>query len=907
MSDDITGIVAGFPPIEPLSPGTDWGRPAREFLQAVKEQLFEHHQRGASGHAIVRSYSAAMDRLLCALFDAASTEYAERYSRLDQRCAVVAQGGYGRGELNPCSDIDLLFLYPSKREPYVEHVVERTLYALWNTKLTVGHALRNSRECVRMAAKDFRVKTSLLDGRYLCGDETLYAEFAAAMERDVLKRGAGRFFKEKLSENRERHERYGDSVYILEPHLKEGEGGLRDLHTAMWMAKVKFRTNSVTQLVQKGIITKRELEELEAAHDFLFRVRNALHFFSGQHQDQLTFEYQERIAADLGFSATATVKGVERFMRTYYLHAATINRFADQIIERCLERELPYRLIGRFKSREIRPGVVIAEGILSLSGVELLRDDPRNMIAVFADAQRHHVTISSSTKRLIRANLDLIDDERRRDPALVSAFIEVLSAKHKVYDTLLDMHRVGVLGAFLPEFGALLCMVLHDLYHIYTVDEHSLRGIYELERLRAGTCKDSLPLLTQVAREIHGIEILFLALLLHDIGKGYGGGHSERGARMTADIAARLRLNTDDAEQLQFLVANHLTMSHLAQRRDIHDQRLIIDFAKRVATIENLKKLYLLTFADMRAVGPKIWNNWHDMLLGELYMRTLEVFEREEFIEEDYALRVQRVKDRVAVAADGGVGQLALRNFLTEMPDRYFLGTAEESIVHHIHLVNRLNGVPYLAEVKHYADREFSEFTVVTRDRPGLFSMLTGVLLAHGMNILAASINTSTAGVALDIFRISHADQAESAQQPQRWERVQASLGRVLGGEIDVEQLVAAAQRPSILAKRFVPRVSTEIEIDNEVSEHFTVLDVYTQDRVGVLFAITNALFRLGLSIHLAKITTNVDQVLDVFYVTDAAGKKVHDGARLERIKAEIHRRLTLDEENKVSAESRAE
>jgi [protein-PII] uridylyltransferase len=897
--------VAGFSPIEPLSPGTDWGRPAREFLQAVKGQLFEHHQHGASGHAIVQSYTAAMDRLICALFDAANAEYVERYSRLDQRCSVVAQGGYGRGELNPCSDIDLLFLYPNKREPYIEHVAERMLYALWDTNLTVGHAMRNVRECVRMAARDFKIKTSLLDGRHLCGDEALYAEFATAMERDVLKRSAARFFKEKLAENEERHERYGDSVYILEPQLKEGEGGLRDLHTAMWMAKVKFKTNSIAQLVQKGIITERELVELEAAHDFLFRVRNALHFLSGQHQDQLTFEYQERIAADLGFAGTATVKGVEQFMRTYYLHAATINRFAEQIIERCLERELPYRLIGRFTSREIRPGVVISEGVLSINGVELLRNEARNMIAIFGAAQRHDVIISTSTKRLIRANLDLIDNQRRRDPGLVAAFFEVLGGKYRVYETLLDMHRVGVLGAFLPEFGALLCMVLHDLYHIYTVDEHSLRGIFELERLRAGAYKDRVPLLTQVVREIDRIEILFLALLLHDIGKGHGGGHSEHGARMTADIATRLQLNTDDAEQLQFLVAHHLTMSHLAQRRDIHDEHLIIDFAKRVETLDNLKKLYLLTFADMRAVGPKIWNKWHDMLLGELYMRTLEVFEREEFIEEDYAHRVQRVKDRVAAAADGSSDQSALCGFLAEMPDRYFLGTAEESIAHHIHLVNRLNGAPYLSEVKHYPEREFSEFTVATRDRSGLFSMLTGVLLAHGMNILAASINTSAAGVALDIFRVSHADQAESAQRPERWERVQASLGKVLSGEVDVEHLVAAARRPSILAKRFLPRVSTNIEVDNEVSDHFTVLDVYTQDRVGVLFAITNTLFHLGLSIHLAKITTNVDQVLDVFYVTDAAGKKIHDGARLERIKAELHQRLTAEDSSEaLSAES---
>ncbi len=882
--------------LSPFLPDSNWGEQAREYLQQVKAELFARHQTGATGHAIVGAYTALMDQLIRSLFDAASRAYAERFPRLGQRCAVVAQGGYGRGELNPCSDIDLLFLYQFKREPFIENVAERILYTLWDTRLTVGNAMRNVRECVRLADKDFKVKTALLDARFLCGDDTLYQEFAGAMDGDVLKRGAERFFKEKLAENQERHQRYGDSVYILEPQLKEGEGGLRDLHTAMWMAKVKFKTNGIAELVQKGVITEREHEELEAARDFLFRVRNALHFLSGQHQDQLTFEYQERIAADLGFRDSATVKGVEHFMRTYYLNAATINRFGDEIIERCLERRQPYFAIGRARTRAIRPGVTISYSVLSAAGDELLHEDPSNLIRIFAESQRHGVTISNGTKRLIRANLHLMDDTRRRDPRMVAAFFEVLSGKHLVYETLLEMHRVGVLGAFLPEFGALLCMVLHDLYHIYTVDEHSLRGVHELELLRNGAHKRIAPMLTQVMREIDRVEILFLAMVLHDIGKGHGGGHSERGAGMINNIAERLQLNTDDADQLRFLVAHHLTMSHLAQRRDVHDQRLIIDFAKRVETLDNLKKLYLLTFADMRAVGPKIWNNWHDMLLGELYLGTLDVFEREAFVEEDYVERVERIKQRVTAAAAGSGDGRMLATFLRDMPDRYFLGTAEESILRHLYLAGSLDGEPLIAEVKHFPEREFSEFTVITRDRPGLFSMITGVLLAHGMNILGASINTSGAGMALDVFRLSHADQAESAQRPERWERVQVSLGRVLTGEVDVEQLVASSQRPSILTKKFMPRVSTEIEVDNDVAEHFSVLDVYTQDRVGVLFAITNTLFHLGLSIHIAKITTNVDQVLDVFYVTDAAGKKITEPQRLDHIRSELHQRLTEGE-----------
>jgi len=361
---------------------------------------------------------------------------------------------------------------------------------------------------------------------------------------------------------------------------------------------------------------------------------------------------------------------------------------------------------------------------------------------------------------------------------------------------------------------------------------------------------------------------------------------------MIDEIAARLQLNTDDARQLTFLVAHHLTMSHLAQRRDIHDQRLLIDFAKRVETLDNLKKLYLLTFADMRAVGPKIWNNWHDMLLSELYVGAQDIFEREAFVEEEYVARVDRVKQRVTAAARAHVDAATLATFLAEMPNRYFLGTTEETIVHHLGLVRTMDGEPFVSEVKHFPERAFSEFTVVTGDRPGLFSMLTGVLLAHGMNILTASINTSRSGLALDIFRLSHGDQAEAVQREDRWVRIIANLGRGLAGELDVEQLVASSQRESVLTKKFAPRVATEIEIDNEVSDHFTVLDVYTQDRVGILFAITNTLFRLGLSIHIAKITTNVDQVLDVFYVTDAAGQKILEPGRLEHIRSELLRRL---------------
>jgi len=873
------------------------GTIARDYLARVRAEVRARHEAGAGGLEVVAAYTDAVDRLVRFLFANATGHFMSRFARLNQQCTAVAQGGYGRGELNPGSDIDLLFLYPWKVNPYVETIAEVILYALWDAGLAVGHALRNIRECGRLAARDLKVKTALLDARYLGGDAVLYEEFERRMIDEVWGQNPTHFYKEKLTESLERHARAGESVYLLQPQLKEGQGGLRDLHTALWMAKVKFKVRSFRELVTLGVLGEPAVVELERALDFLWRLRNAMHLETGGHQDLLTFELQERLAPTLGFPEGRA--GVEAFMRTYYGHASTVNRFGDMVIARCVQPSEPYRA-AQPTARVIRDGMRIQGRTLSVAGREVFERDPAALIHVFAEAQRHGVTLSAGTREAIRESLPLLDGTRS-STAVAAAFLGILRARGHVYETLFEMHKLGVLTAVIPEFGNLDCLIAHDPFHIYTVDQHSLMGVRELERLRIDEFARSLPHLTQVMNEAQRPELLFLGMMFHDVGKGHGHDHSGRGARMMRDIAARLGLNQDESAACEFLVQHHLLMSHLAQRRDVGDDQLIVDFCRVVGNVDNLQRLYLLTYADMRAVGPGVWTNWRDSLLAELYVRAREFFEKGTFEPEDRGEQAARVRDRVLAAVPAGT-RTDVEAFLASMPDNYLLTTPEEMIPGHADVrrdfaAREAAGErPALAtQLIHFPERDYSEFAVCTRDRPGLFAMLSGVLAAHGMNIVAARITTSADDVALDAFRISHED-TDVMADPDRWERVERTLRRVLAGEVDVEELVRRSRRPSILSRRRRP-VPTRVEIDNRVSREFTVLDVFTGDRVGLLFSITNCLYHLWLSIHLAKITTMVDQVLDVFYVTDHEGRKIEDPTHLETIRRELTQALEATEQ----------
>jgi [protein-PII] uridylyltransferase len=882
----------------------DLVRLSRNYIQRARQLLLERHRAGAGGIELVSAYSTMMDHLIRHLFATVSDDFIRRIPTHNQRCAVIAQGGYGRGELNPQSDIDLLFLYSWKISAYVESITEKLYYTLWDAGLVVGSAVRTVTESINLAEADLKVKTAILDSRFLCGDFSLYGDFEKTMEKRLVNRRVTRFIQEKLQESAARHANYGGSVYLLEPEVKEGEGGLRDIHTARWIGRVCLNAKDLDALALKGIITVPEVTQLKESQDFLLRVRNELHFSTGKHHDQLTFEEQEKVSRALGFEGEGTLKAVEVFMRSYYLHAAQVSRLTSLIIHRLTDCSRSVFANHSVFAKTVREGVRVVRGHLSITKPEILKADPGNLIKIFADFQKHGSELSHETRELLREHLTLVNEPFRRSAAGNIPFFEILKWKERVYETLSEMHRCGVLGAFIPEFGRLLCMVLHDAYHIYTVDQHSLRLIKEIEQLKAGEYLDSLPLLTQLAREAEKIELLYLGLMFHDIGKGFGGGHSEIGAGMVRDIARRMRLNVDDAALVEFLVRHHLLMTHTAFRRDLEDETTIVNFAQTVGSSAHLKMLYLLTFADVKGVGPDIWNPWKAALLGELYIKALDVLEEMEkggFERQDTRAALRRIQARIRRELSKEYPAERVNHFIEVMPARYFLTTSEGEMLTHFALFEQFAGEGAVSSVEHFPEKDCSSVVVCTQDRPGLFAAITGVLTALRLDILNARIFTSTDGRILDVFRISHHRKSETVMADAKWAKFRSTLDDVLDGKIDVARLVASSQGSLFLQKR-TPNVSTVVQIDNEASEGLTIIEVFTADRIGVLFTIAYALHQLGLSIHVAKISTNVDQAADVFYVTDESGDKVVDAERLEEIRRSLYLSLTpADERNAES------
>jgi [protein-PII] uridylyltransferase len=867
---------------------------SKHFLHHYREEIKKVHRSGGGGAEVVGLITAMTDTLIAKLFSSITGDVLD-LGRSGGQLTLVAVGGYGRAELNPHSDIDLMFLYKGKDSRRVEDIAQKILYFLWDMRLDVGYSVRTVNDCVEMAKSDTTVKTALLDARYMVGHEPLFAEFRKTMVSQVLARGSDAFIKEKVEELKKRREKYGASVYLLEPNIKEGEGGLRDLHTALWVAKIKYKVSDPKELILKGVLSEEELETYVDSLSYLWRIRNELHFLAGRKNDQLTFDVTPKLAEFFGYHDNGKVLAVEEFMRDYYLHATKVEHVSSSLVSKCVWREEgALKILGYFRRRPVGEGFYVLRGELIIPDETVIDKDPSRLMKIFEYAQKHGVDLNLKVKTLVRRNLHLVNDKFRRSREVNASFFSILRADKGVAETLQLMHHLEFLNHFIPEFDRIYCKVQHDLYHIYTVDTHSLFCVEEITKLWRGDHREDLPLLTQLANEVNKRELLLLAVLLHDIGKGEGGGHAERGAEAIPTIARRMGLSREDSERLEFLVLHHILFAHIAQRRDLHDEKMIIQFARQMGKSEHLKMLYLLTYADIKGVGPDVWTEWKALLLQELYDKAFKVLERGDFRLEASSERVRNVKRKVVEILENTRSVAQVKEELRALTTRHILSNSPKVIADHVETLLSLGEETMVTRVDHETDKGYSSFTICTLDVPGLFSMITGVMAANGMNILGAQIHTSTNGKALDILQIN-SPQGFAITDESRWRRVEEDLRQVLEGKVRVKTLVEKRQRPTLLTGKAKPRFPTRIEVDNEVSADYTVIDIYTHDKVGLLYRITSTLTDLGLYIGVSKISTKVDQVADVFYVRDIFGQKVTKEEKLEEIKARLL--AAIDEE----------
>lgn len=843
----------------------------RVRVAQARARLRAAHDAGGEGRQVAAQWARDVDELLVPFVGRRAREQGLDGDAL----ALFALGGYGRGELSPYSDLDLLVLHNG--HPAVGAFLEAFLYPLWDAGLDVQCVARTPEENLAVARDDHRSRTSLLDGRCLWaagGGGLLTERFDEELVRgELFGPGARAFVEAKIAELEARHLRYGGTVYLLEPNVKEGIGGLRDIQAALWVAKVRFRVTAISDLLRKRVIPRSELDALESSRDFLLWIRNDLHFAAGRREDHLTFDAQERIAAGLGL-VDGDVPPGEQFLQRYYASANRVGHFAATVIRRASAGLLPRPDTEEKAPRQVLPGVTLRGGELHLRP-DAVERAPLLLVEVFEAAQAHDADLSPEALEVLRENLHRVDDRFRRDPRAVQSFLRILRSPRRVATTLMRMHDVHFLDRFIPEFGHIFCRIQRDLYHVYPVDVHSLFAVQELRRFARGGDGD-LPLLAQLTKDVRAPHVLYLAALLHDVGKGYGGGHERKGAEIAVDVAERMGLPPDERDRLVFLVANHLLFALTAQNRDLHDQELLLDFARKVGDLESLRMLYLLTCADIRAMGPGAWSNWKDLLFRELYEKASRVLERGTFEAEVAEGRVRDVGARLQEAARRWPSpppedETAL--FLASSDGApYLLAYSLESLERHLQVFLRRGSRPAVA-VRHVPAEGYSEVLLVVGDRPGLFADVAGLLAAHRLNVLSAALHTRSDGWTLDVFHVCGTD-GEVVGDDTRWRAWEHELEAVLGGRPLLEVVGSSRPTPGGV-RRWKPGVPVRVRLDNDASRRFTVVDITAGDRLGLLYDVARTFAERGLSIRLAKITTNLDQVSDSFYVEKPGEGKV--------------------------------
>lgn len=830
------------------------------------------------------------DEIISALFKFATSHvYRVENPSKGEQLSVMAVGGYGRQTLAPGSDIDLLFILPYKANSWTEQIVEWILYILWDLRQKVGHATRNIDECIRLSRNDMTIRTSILEARQICGSKELASELVERFNNEVVKNTGTEFIAAKLDERNLRHQKSGDTAYLVEPNVKEGKGGLRDLHTLFWISKYYYRVDRDKDLIKLGVFSRKEYNALKKAGDFLWAVRCHMHFATKKAEERLSFDIQRDIANALDYQDHPGLSAVERFMKHYFLIAKDVSDLT-RIFCAALEAENAKQtprftdVLRRF-SQTVRkiPGTIDFRddsGRIVMANPDVFKDDPVNLIRVFHFADKHDIDFHPITLKAIKRSMRLINSKLRNNPEANRLFLSVLTSRKSPRSNLHRMNEAGVLGKFIPEFGKIVSMMQFNMYHHFTVDEHLIRSVGILSDIDKGLLQDEHPLANELLPKLEDRVALYVAVFIHDIAKGRPEDHSIAGAIVAGKLCPRLGLSKSQTRLIMWLIEEHLTMSTVAQSRDLNDKKTIRDFANCTHTLTRLQMLLVLTVCDISAVGPGVWNGWKGQLLRTLYYET-ELLLSSGFSESSRTTRVAAARFELEAAlSDWDV--VDREKYMSLQYEPYLLTVSLDDQIRHANMIRKAdqNNLSFSHMVRTHAFYEITEITVLAPDHPRLLSVVAGACSAAGANIADAQVFTTSDGRALDTVMINRAFENDDDEL-----RRAATIGKL------IEDVLAGKERlPDVIARKKVRQhekafaISPEVTISNNLSEQFSLIEVECLDRPGILSNITQALAELSLNIASAHITTFGEKVVDTFYVCDLVGHKITSETRQARI-----------------------
>ncbi len=856
---------------------------AKKRLAQGHDQLWQRHREGCAGVELSRAISDLRDEVLLSLLDAALDEFSSAETDLLHReMALVAHGGYGRRDVAPYSDVDLMILHTSAVRAPVARLAERMWCDVVDAGLVLGHSVRTPEQACALSCQDALICSSLVESRRLAGSSDLFARFHDLFSRRVRRRSRGLIAAIEQARLEERI-KFGETVYLLEPNVKRSQGGLRDIQLLRWVGMVRYGTPEPEQLHRQGVLSEEDLSAIERATEFLLHLRNEMHFSSGKAGDVLDRAEQLRIAKQRQYEEVAGMLDVEQFMRDYFRHTNQVSHVTKRFLEIARPERRARSVLGALFGHRVPGGFRVGPVQISAvrQGLQRLQVSLDAILELVDLANLYDKQIDAATWEIVRREVKHLPQEIT--PAARKHFLSLLAHPARLGEMLRGLHEVGILERFIPAFAHARGLLQFNQYHKYTVDEHSFRAIDHATDLLA----DNGPL-GNVYRGIAHKQVLHLALLIHDLGKGYPGDHSEVGARIAEDTAQRLGLDAHDREALTFLVRQHLLMNHLAFRRDTSDEQLIVRFAVDVGSPEMMRMLYILTACDLAAVGPGSWNNWKGEVITDLFHRTMQHLAGDspgsslrEYVE------ARREAVRTCLGTDGAGDWFAAQ--MDSLPIPYLIGTEPAQIAEELRLLRGLTHGEVQAQGVYQPETQTVQFTVRTTDdvTPGIFHKLTGALTSHGLRILSAEINTLAAGLVLDRFWVYDPDYA-GPPPPERLQRVSGTLIDSLRSPTGKVPSFRRTWQMAAERETTALTMATRVHADNDTSDKFTILDIFTADRRGLLYTITRTLFELGLSVGRAKIGTYLDQVVDVFYVTDQQGRKIQAEPQLDEIRRHL-------------------